>query len=321
MHHFLHIVNDWVQDFGRSFPSSVEIATRQWASVVAVDDAVGVQHGDDFEHEVVSEYLCLRIVRVGQKIEDTLHHPWADRLTRMHSRSQYHTLLRLRLLLILILTRYDQVITLITSQSSSQVPDHTQLAPLRVTLNSLQILFEISIRVRVTICKIYLVIIIFKVIGEGQCVVWLVILLVHSPDGTVGVVQNLVSASVPPDVCLLHVLFTINQNFHSVVEKGIRFGEVEHVESHWCSFFGVANTEKEPLGVASSVNVVLYDEVVIVVSNLDGWVEVARFKPTFKDQSVVVRTSRCVVWFNRTSIDQGLPRCFCLFWIGLMTLE
>lgn len=48
------MVNCGVEDFAWSLPSAVEVASSQGTSVVAVNDSVWIEHGNYFEHEVLS---------------------------------------------------------------------------------------------------------------------------------------------------------------------------------------------------------------------------------------------------------------------------
>ena len=43
-----------VQLFVGVFPSSVKILASQTASIISIDDTVGIQHGNNFEHKAVS---------------------------------------------------------------------------------------------------------------------------------------------------------------------------------------------------------------------------------------------------------------------------
>lgn len=72
----------------RSDPLSIQIQTRQRATVVANNYTVGVQHWYYFEHEVVPEVLCDVVVR-----HQELQHAFDDKrgvaFSRVHSRCDY----------------------------------------------------------------------------------------------------------------------------------------------------------------------------------------------------------------------------------------
>lgn len=54
---FLSEVNGWVQCFRGIFPPSVQVTTCKTASLVAIYDAVWVEHWHQFENVVVSKDL------------------------------------------------------------------------------------------------------------------------------------------------------------------------------------------------------------------------------------------------------------------------
>ncbi len=49
-------------------------ATRKGTSVVAVDNAVWIEHGHDSEQETPPQRSCNSIV-TGKKIDNSMHHP------------------------------------------------------------------------------------------------------------------------------------------------------------------------------------------------------------------------------------------------------
>jgi hypothetical protein len=70
----LEVVDGRVEPLHRAVPLPVQVDTRQRAPVVAVDHPVGIQHGDDFKFEMVSQGLGFhRLSR--QKIDDAFRHP------------------------------------------------------------------------------------------------------------------------------------------------------------------------------------------------------------------------------------------------------
>lgn len=71
----LGIVYCWMQHFAWSFPSSVQVTACQTASIVTIDNAVGVQHRYDFKNEILSQKLSFYRVRVCQEVQDPFHHP------------------------------------------------------------------------------------------------------------------------------------------------------------------------------------------------------------------------------------------------------
>eukprot|EP00754_Rhynchopus_humris_P044884 Rhum_TRINITY_DN4453_c0_g1::Rhum_TRINITY_DN4453_c0_g1_i1::g.14409::m.14409 len=69
----------------RRHPLAVEVAAAEGAAVVAVDDAVRVQHRDDLEHQVVAEVPCFRVGRVHERVKEALEDPRGTRLSGVHA--------------------------------------------------------------------------------------------------------------------------------------------------------------------------------------------------------------------------------------------
>ena len=89
-HHQLRVVVNWVQLGAGTDPLTVEVLADQGAPVVAHDDSVRVQHGDDLEDIRVSEELRLFVI-ADQIFYNALHHVGSIGLSRMHPRRQYHS--------------------------------------------------------------------------------------------------------------------------------------------------------------------------------------------------------------------------------------
>lgn len=59
-HELFCVVNSGVQRSGRSFPAAVQITAGQRAAIVAVDHAVGVEHWNYFENEVLAQQFSFK---------------------------------------------------------------------------------------------------------------------------------------------------------------------------------------------------------------------------------------------------------------------
>ena len=85
----LRIVNRWVRGFAWLQPLTVEITGGEGAAVVAVDDAVDVEHRDDVEFEmifqIVDKRLLLFIFWVEESVHQSMDHPGSACLSRVHS--------------------------------------------------------------------------------------------------------------------------------------------------------------------------------------------------------------------------------------------
>ena len=99
----LGVVNLWVQQLRGVRPSAVQVSANEVASVVAIDDTVWVEHGDDLKDELVSEHLGLLVVILKQKVNGSLDHETCVGLTRVHAACQEYCLLGVRIDLLLVL--------------------------------------------------------------------------------------------------------------------------------------------------------------------------------------------------------------------------
>jgi hypothetical protein len=85
----LRIVNCWVCSFAWLQPFTVEITGGKGAAVVAVYDAVDVEHRNDVEFEmifeIVDEHLFLSVFWVEEGIHQSMNHPGSASLSRVHS--------------------------------------------------------------------------------------------------------------------------------------------------------------------------------------------------------------------------------------------
>lgn len=51
------VLNGGVQNFGGHLPAAVEVSAEERAAIVAVDDAIGVQHGHYFDDKGFTEHV------------------------------------------------------------------------------------------------------------------------------------------------------------------------------------------------------------------------------------------------------------------------
>jgi len=68
---------------------AVEILAQSVHAVVAVEDAIGVEDGDDEEVEVVPEFECIRM-GADEELDHTIECVAGAHLTRVHSRCHQH---------------------------------------------------------------------------------------------------------------------------------------------------------------------------------------------------------------------------------------
>ena len=70
---------------GGVFVAAIQVMACQIAPVVALNDAIGVEHRDDSELKRLPKPLGVRVA-ARQKGEDSPHHPGGIRLSRVHPR-------------------------------------------------------------------------------------------------------------------------------------------------------------------------------------------------------------------------------------------
>lgn len=108
-------------------PGPVEVLAGQAAALVAVDDAVGVDHGHDFEDEGVAQQFGLLGLR-GDEVDEAAHHPAAVGLAGVAARGDHDPALLL-LLRVVAGRGHGQVPEAVAAQGFAQfASDHEFLA-------------------------------------------------------------------------------------------------------------------------------------------------------------------------------------------------
>lgn len=69
--HALDGQHRWTGEFGRHVPAAIHILTDEIATIVAQKDAVRIEHRNDFEDEMLSQY-CRHRMSTEQKFEKAL---------------------------------------------------------------------------------------------------------------------------------------------------------------------------------------------------------------------------------------------------------
>lgn len=85
------VVNRWVQVFVGLLPPPVEISALKAASIISVYHSIRIHEWKKLEDTVVPEVFGLRVGR-NEKINDSLHHVAALRLTRVLPSQKHHAL-------------------------------------------------------------------------------------------------------------------------------------------------------------------------------------------------------------------------------------
>jgi hypothetical protein len=121
-----------------------------------------------------------------------------------------------------------------------------------------QIILQICIRVGVAIREVNGVIGMLKIVGKCVRIVKALIsaFLVVTFTNLVLVVRNFGPSSMPADILRCCNFLAIDENFHTLIIKGIWFAQVQHIEADFCSF-RIIYPEKEPLSMSACINVIL----------------------------------------------------------------
>ena len=292
LHQPLGVENGRVKGLVRSLPAAVQVATCQAAPVVAVDDAVRVEHWDYFEYEVLSEHFGFNVIWVSQKGEDTAHHPGADRLARVHSRGDNDTLALSKVLQIVRRCDGEQLARL-SRKSATQVRLSHKLAALRVALDRAQVVSQVCVGVWHRVSEEHQVIVILKRVRERQSVVRFAI-VGHVLPNTIDKVTDLFTLFVPSNVFLLALFVRVDRYFHSIVKQSIWFRVIQYIESHFMFGSCVAHLEEEPLCVARRIYVIGHQKIVLHVGHLLCQVQIATLKSRFEKKRSIFRPSQAV---------------------------
>lgn len=256
--HLLGVVDRGVQHFRRGFPSSIQIAPGQRATIVSINDTVWVQHRDDFENKVLSKNLGFWNVRAREKVQCSLHHPGPDRLTRVDSGRQDHTFALGHILRVL-LARDCEELKRVSCQRLAECLASRELRLDWVSHDLADILGQVREGVRVAVCKVDRIVFVLEVEGERVGVVRAEDaarrLLVVLADAVL-VVANLGASPMPADVSMGSHLLRVDKDFHSLVVETVGLAEVQHVESH-LNRLVVRRPKEIPLGVPTCVHIVL----------------------------------------------------------------
>ena len=58
------MIDSGMKDFRGRFPTTVKVASSEGAPIIAVDDAIRVEHWNDLENEIFSEEPRFVVVRI-----------------------------------------------------------------------------------------------------------------------------------------------------------------------------------------------------------------------------------------------------------------
>ena len=92
------------------------------------------------------------------------------------------------------------------------------------------------------------------------------------------------------------LLLGVEQRLHALVVGALGFDQIYNIEFVGGELLHVLNSEIEPLSEGCGHVIVLEDQVVFVVSDLDGSAQVARLESALEDESVIVVILLGVEW-------------------------
>ena len=184
---------------------------------------------------------------------------------------------------VLVFTGYCQKVTPVASQRSTQRASMEEVLSSGVLLNPRKIILHIGIGVREAVGKELLVIVMIKSMLKTQSKEILQQLGTAILLEAILKIVNALSNSVPSCTLRLLDLVAVAQYLHSVVVKGIGFGQVYNIDTYFHALGSVAHAEEVPLRVTVGVYVIGKDEVVLGVADLDGCQKISRLESALKD--------------------------------------
>ena len=123
----------------------------------------------------------------------------------------------------------------------------------------MKIFTKIRIGIWETMSKINLVIIIVESMGECESIVFFIWETISSSLVFYMVLKvfDICANSMPAKIFRLWKTLAIRQDSHTLIIQAVGFRKIYYVKSNFLPFFGIWNTEKIPLCMYISVNIVL----------------------------------------------------------------
>lgn len=263
----LDIENNRVDLLRRILVPTVEVLATERAAVVAVDDAVHVDHWYDLEDEVLAEDARFYGV-ADEEFDYAFHHPGGVTLARMYSCTDEDTLLgkSLGTLRILVLAGDRDHVAAIASQCPTQSCPLKKALGRRVLLNPRQVILKVCVSVWKAMSEKLGVVVHCNRVHKCQCVeppreLDIAILL-----EAILMVIDVLTNTVPSHTLNVFDFCGVAQYLHSVVVERVGLGQIDNIEPHLHPLLRVPDAKKEPLSVTVRVNVILKDEVILIIS-------------------------------------------------------
>jgi hypothetical protein len=266
-------------------------------SIVADNDSIRIEHGDNFEHEVVPQILGSFVV-THQILQGPVHDVGCIWLARMHSRSQHNGSTKSNFLRTRDEVSDNNHFTVVLSNGLAQNGLSDFIFGFRSAYR-VQEFTAVTVSVGVAMCEVDLVIFIFKCALECEGVIESTSLLLHAAL----VVTNTHAVTGPTYLLLLRTLHWIYQRLHTLIVGTLRFDQINDIELVDSIFPGIAHFEEEPLGVIARRIVVLQDQVILKLAHLHCSPQIPTLKSTFKHQSCVPYSLQLVVRFESAVVS------------------
>ena len=225
-YHRLGVPDGGVRAFVRFRPHAVQIRPGERTPIVAVDDAVGVEHRHNLEHEVVAQHF--RVQRVpGEKIYRAFHHPRAVRLAGVHARGQHRASLSSAVVALVGTRRRDgqRVASIPGERRAHRLPREPSRTN-RILLQSSQVQLEIGVRVRIAIRHVARIPVVFERDGERRRVMTRPV----PTSNVVLVVAHVLARAFPPAPLPRVRALAEHQRAHPVDVQRVALDEVDDVE-------------------------------------------------------------------------------------------
>ena len=158
--------------FGGIFPFFVEIITTNVGAIISMDYTIRINHGHDLENKVLTQFFCF-LISGQKKLQNAITYIRTNTLSRMNPSSNNNIPL-LNLLKRMLFSNRQQL-NIIPRNSFAQRRSLTNSPQIRICFNLSNIRLQITKRIGVGVCKVYLIIVIRKCVFPGQSVIGFVL--------------------------------------------------------------------------------------------------------------------------------------------------
>ena len=196
-------------------PLPVQVLAHQWTSCISQNDSISIDHGHDFEYEVVSKDPCAD-ARANQVVDDALHHVWCSCLSWVDSRTDYDSFLLLHLVTVRECCDRQHICRISRIRLAEHLPSKS-VSGLRVIFEIAKVSLQIWICIRVTMSEVYRIVVVLELKTEGKCVIVPRLLLLYR----ILIVTNVFANSLPAFSRPLCITIGVHQRLHSMIVQTI----------------------------------------------------------------------------------------------------